>query len=114
MPRTDVSQETSRTDGEQANACARGCNACVARVTREGHPGSTVSGRMPAQEEKAQMSDNSKLATADTRGAKVVVERTYRAGAQELWDLWTTKEGFESWWGPEGFRVEVYKLEARV
>jgi uncharacterized protein YndB with AHSA1/START domain len=69
---------------------------------------------MPAQEEKAHMSDNSKLATADTRGAKVVVERTYRAGVQELWDLWTTKEGFESWWGPEGFRVEVYKLEARV
>ena len=30
-------------DGEQANACARGCNACVARVAREGHSGSTVS-----------------------------------------------------------------------
>src|SRR5262249_10746085 len=45
---------------------------------------------------------------------KVVVERTYRARVEELWDLWTTKKGFESWWGPEGFRVEVRTLEARV
>lgn len=44
---------------------------------------------------------------------KLVIERTYRARVDELWDLWTTKEGFESWWGPEGFRVEVHELEAR-
>src|SRR5262245_54142638 len=44
----------------------------------------------------------------------IVVERTYRASLQEIWELWTTKEGFESWWGPEGFRVEVHTLEARV
>lgn len=43
----------------------------------------------------------------------VVIERAYRARPEELWDLWTTKEGFESWWGPEGFRVEVHALEAR-
>ena len=46
--------------------------------------------------------------------AKIVIERTYQATIDELWDLWTTKEGFESWWGPEGFRVEVHALEARV
>ena len=45
---------------------------------------------------------------------KLVVERTYRASVQEIWDLWTTKEGFESWWGPEGFRVEVHEMDARV
>ncbi|MGV3607984.1 MAG: SRPBCC family protein [Planctomycetaceae bacterium] len=45
---------------------------------------------------------------------KVVVERTYRTQVQELWELWTTKEGFESWWGPVGFRAKVHKLEARV
>jgi len=42
-----------------------------------------------------------------------VISRTYQASLEELWDLWTTKEGFESWWGPEGFRVEVHALEAR-
>ncbi len=46
--------------------------------------------------------------------AKIVIERTYQATIDELWDLWTTKDGFESWWGPEGFRVEVHALEARV
>ena len=44
---------------------------------------------------------------------KTVVERTYRATPQELWELWTTQEGFESWWGPQEFRVEVHTLEAR-
>jgi uncharacterized protein YndB with AHSA1/START domain len=45
--------------------------------------------------------------------AAVVVERTYRARVEELWALWTTKAGFESWWGPEDFRVEVHALEPR-
>lgn len=43
----------------------------------------------------------------------IVIERTYRASAAEVWSLWTTKEGFESWWGPEGFRAEVHVLEPR-
>jgi uncharacterized protein YndB with AHSA1/START domain len=60
------------------------------------------------------MSHESSAAAADTIRPKVVVERTYRARAEELWALWTTKEGFESWWGPEGFRVKVHTLEARV
>jgi uncharacterized protein YndB with AHSA1/START domain len=47
-------------------------------------------------------------------GAKSVrFERSYEATLQDLWYLWTTKKGFESWWGPEGFRVEVHVLEAR-
>lgn len=44
----------------------------------------------------------------------VVVERTYRASVKEVWELWTTKEGFESWWGPEGFRVKVHEMDARL
>ncbi len=46
--------------------------------------------------------------------ATIVLERTYRADLAELWALWTTKAGFESWWGPEGFRVEVHVLEPEV
>lgn len=45
--------------------------------------------------------------------AAVVIERTYRVSVEDLWALWTTKAGFESWWGPQGFRVEVRALEAR-
>lgn len=53
-------------------------------------------------------------ATPMATNQNLVVERTYRAEVRELWDLWTTRDGFESWWGPEGFRVEVHRMEARV
>ncbi len=49
-----------------------------------------------------------------TEPSKIVIERSYRADVEELWSLWTTKDGFESWWGPQGFRVEVHTLEPRV
>jgi len=51
---------------------------------------------------------------AEETKSRVVIERTYQAGVAELWALWTTREGFESWWGPEGFRADVHTLEARV
>jgi uncharacterized protein YndB with AHSA1/START domain len=60
------------------------------------------------------MSDKSHSAAAVATRPKVVIERTNRARPEELWELWTTKKGFESWWGPEGFRVEVHTLDARV
>lgn len=43
----------------------------------------------------------------------IVIRRTYKAGAEELWALWTTPEGFASWWGPEGFRADVHAMEGR-
>jgi uncharacterized protein YndB with AHSA1/START domain len=39
------------------------------------------------------------------------IERSYNAAIEDVWDLWTTKEGIESWWGPDGFAVKVRKLE---
>ena len=51
MRRTGSARAMPRIDGEQANACAEGCDACVARAARERCPGSTASGRMPAQKE---------------------------------------------------------------
>src|SRR5262245_16917580 len=58
------------------------------------------------------MSGSAFSTTAAAR-PKTVLERTYRASVGELWELWTTKEGFESWWGPDGFRVEVHTFDAR-
>lgn len=40
-------------------------------------------------------------------------ERTYTASLDEVWELWTTKDGIESWWGPEGFSVKVHEVAAR-
>lgn len=50
----------------------------------------------------------------DVIDASIVIERTYKARPEELWALWTTKEGFESWWGPEEFRADVHRIEARL
>ena len=46
--------------------------------------------------------------------SSIVIERTYKADVEELWALWTTKQGFESWWGPQDFRADVHTLEARL
>ena len=44
---------------------------------------------------------------------KLTLERTFLASIDEVWELWTTKEGIESWWGPEGFSVAVRELDLR-
>ena len=48
-----------------------------------------------------------------TQRRKSTLERTYEAAVEDVWSLWTTKEGIESWWGPEGFTVTVQKLDLR-
>lgn len=45
--------------------------------------------------------------------SSIVIERKYKADLQELWELWTTRDGFQSWWGPEGFRADVVSIDAR-
>jgi uncharacterized protein YndB with AHSA1/START domain len=42
---------------------------------------------------------------------RIVIERTYQASIEDVWELWTTREGIESWWGPEGFSVKVHELD---
>ena len=44
---------------------------------------------------------------------KIRLERTFAAPLEDVWELWTSKEGIESWWGPEGFTVEVLALDLR-
>lgn len=44
---------------------------------------------------------------------QVTLERALEGSIEEVWDLWTTKEGIESWWGPDGFAVKVQKLDLR-
>ena len=44
---------------------------------------------------------------------KLTLERTFQASPEEVWELWTTKDGIESWWGPEGFSVTVRDLDLR-
>lgn len=45
--------------------------------------------------------------------AQFSIKRNYAASIEEVWALWTTKSGIESWWGPEGFDVTVTSLDLR-
>lgn len=44
---------------------------------------------------------------------KLTLERSFRAPITDVWELWTTQGGIESWWGPEGFTVSVRQLDLR-
>ncbi len=55
----------------------------------------------------------SEKANNRSRG-KIVIERRYTASIEDVWELWTTKEGIESWWGPAGFSVKVHELDLRA
>jgi uncharacterized protein YndB with AHSA1/START domain len=44
---------------------------------------------------------------------QTTIERLFDAPLDDVWDLWTTKDGIESWWGPDGFTVEVRALDLR-
>jgi uncharacterized protein YndB with AHSA1/START domain len=44
---------------------------------------------------------------------RVTLERSFESSIEEVWDLGTTKEGIESWWGPDGFATKVQKLDLR-
>jgi uncharacterized protein YndB with AHSA1/START domain len=50
--------------------------------------------------------------TQDAR-RRVTLERTFAAPIDEVWELWTTKDGIESWWGPDGFAVTVQQIDLR-
>ena len=56
--------------------------------------------------------------TADAKRSKgqrerITIERRYKARIEDVWALWTTKEGIESWWGPGGFAVLVRSIDLR-
>jgi len=49
---------------------------------------------------------------ATTIGAGPIrFERTYEASIEDVRTLWTTREGLEAWYAPEGMRLEVLVLE---
>lgn len=49
-----------------------------------------------------------------TTRRKLTLERSYPGAAiEDVWELWTTPAGIESWWGPEGFTTKVLRLDLR-
>ena len=44
----------------------------------------------------------------------VVIERTFNAGIDLIWQMWTNPEHFKNWYGPKGFSVPVANMDLRV
>ncbi len=44
----------------------------------------------------------------------VVIERTFDAAVDLVWQMWTDPEHFKKWYGPKGFSVLVADMELRV
>lgn len=44
---------------------------------------------------------------------RITMERVFDASVEDVWAMWTTREGIESWWGPDGFAVKVRSIDLR-
>lgn len=44
----------------------------------------------------------------------VVIERTFEAGIDLIWQLWTQPEHFKNWYGPNGATIPVAEMDFRV
>lgn len=44
----------------------------------------------------------------------VVIERTFDAPVDLIWQMWTGAEHFASWYGPDGAAIPVAKMDVRV
>ena len=54
------------------------------------------------------------MTTPATTKKTFTVERMLKASPEKVWQMWTTREGLERWWGPEGFSVQVLHIDVRV
>jgi hypothetical protein len=52
----------------------------------------------------------------DVNGSQdaVVIERTFDAPVDLIWQMWTDPEHFAAWYGPEGASIPVAKMDVRV
>lgn len=49
-----------------------------------------------------------------TYAPTLTIERTFKAPVEKLWAMWTTKQGLETWYWPEGMVGKVKHLDLRV
>ena len=54
--------------------------------------------------------------TADDNASRdaVVIERSFDAPVDLIWQMWTEPEHFKAWYGPDGAAIPVAKMDVRV
>ena len=104
-----------RPEGQQRFYSLRA--AAVRRARRMGRAHSRALGGSPRSIRRriaaSQAKPNKKTAEYQVK-KRINLQRTFNASLDLVWELWTTKDGIESWWGPPGFEVKVSKLELRA
>lgn len=54
------------------------------------------------------------MSDSTTAADAVVIERTFNAPVDLIWQMWTQPEHFKQWYGPQGFTVPVAEMDVRV
>jgi len=49
-----------------------------------------------------------------SREDAVIIERTFEAGVNLIWQMWTDPNHFKNWYGPKGFTVPVTEMDLHV
>lgn len=44
----------------------------------------------------------------------VVITRTFNAPIKSVWDMWTSPENFQKWYGPEGATLPTIEMDVQV
>ncbi|RJP54998.1 MAG: SRPBCC domain-containing protein [Anaerolineaceae bacterium] len=52
--------------------------------------------------------------TITAKEDSVVIERTFNASVEFIWQMWTDAEHFKKWYGPKGFTVPVANMDLRI
>jgi uncharacterized protein YndB with AHSA1/START domain len=60
------------------------------------------------------MTENNTPSTNSDPTKSVVIERTFDAPIQLVWDMWTDADHFAAWYGPMGARIPVAKMDVTV
>src|SRR4051812_8702634 len=87
----------------------------LGRATRSPRCGAGQKDEFSKEQHERRRHRMSAAAARAPRGRKTFsIERMFSASVEDVWTLWTTKAGIESWWGPEGFEVTVTSLDLRL
>ncbi len=49
----------------------------------------------------------------DTHKHDLVINRTFNAPVEQVWQAWTDGATLQKWWGPEGFTCPLARLDVR-
>ena len=52
--------------------------------------------------------------TSQYKDTDIVITREFAAPRQLVWDVWTTPDHLEQWFGPKGFKTRVEELDFQV